>query len=82
MVYYETNDIHIVLCVCLFMVGEVSSIISDAIPAWVDKMANNWFNFGIALGFSEEYLQLIRDSNDDDVARCSVMMYHWLRTGN
>ena len=64
------------------MVGEVSSIISDAIPAWVDKMANNWFNFGIALGFSEEYLQLIRDSNDDDVARCSVMMYHWLRTGN
>ena len=66
----------------LFMVGEVSSISNDAIPAWVDKMADNWFNFGIALGFSEEHLQSIRDLNDDDVARCSAMMYHWLRTGN
>ena len=64
------------------MVGEVSSISNDAIPAWVDKMADNWFNFGIALGFSEEDLQSIRDLNDDDVARCSAMMYHWLRTGH
>ena len=45
-------------------------------------MADNWFNFGVALGFSEEDLQSIRDSNDDDVARCSAMMYCWLRTGD
>ena len=64
------------------MVGEVSSIGNDAIPAWVDKMANNWFNFGVALGFSKEHLQSIKDSNDDDVARCSAMMYRWLRIGD
>ena len=66
----------------LFMVGEVSSISNDAIPTWVEKMADNWITFGIALGFSEEYLQSISDLNDNDVARCSAMMYHWLRTGD
>ena len=66
----------------IFLEGEASPISNDAIPAWVEKMANNWFNFGIALGFSEEDLQSIKDSNDDDVARCSAMMYRWLRTGD
>ena len=55
---------------------------NDAIPAWVEKMADNWLNFGVALGFSEEDLQSIKDSNDNDVARCSAMLYHWLRTGD
>ena len=45
-------------------------------------MANNWFNFGVALGFSEEDLQSIKDSNDDDVACCSAMLYRWLRIGD
>ena len=66
----------------IFLEGEASSISNDAIPAWVEKMAENWFNFGIALGFSEEDLQSIKDSNDDDVARCSAMLYCWLRTGD
>ena len=45
-------------------------------------MGDKWFNFGVALGFSEEDLQSIKDSNDDDVARCSAMLYRWLRTGD
>ena len=66
----------------VFLEGEASPISNDAIPAWVEKMADNWFNFGVALGFSEGDLQFIKDSNDDDVARCSAMMYRWLRTGD
>ena len=69
------------VCV-LFMVGEVSSLSNDAIPNLAKKMADNWFNFGVALGLSKEDLQSIRDSNDDDVARCSAMMYRWIRTGD
>ena len=45
-------------------------------------MADNWFNFGVALGVSKEDLQSIKDSNDDDVACCSAMMYRWLRIGD
>ena len=70
------------MCLLYFLEGEASSISNDVIPAWVEKMADNWFNFGVSLGFSEEDLQSIKDSNDDDVARCSAMLYRWLRTGD
>ena len=45
-------------------------------------MADNWFNFGIALGLSKEELQSIEKSNDSNKARCSAMLYHWLKTGD
>ena len=66
----------------LFLGEETSPISNDAIPAWVEKLADNWFNFGVALSFPEEDLQSIKDSNDDDKARCSAMLYRWLRTGD
>ena len=82
---YSNLHLHgcIIICVLhIFLEGEASSISNDAIPDWVEKMADNWFNFGVALGFSEEDLQSIKDSNDDDVARCSAMMYRWLSIGD
>ena len=45
-------------------------------------MADNWFNFGIALGLSKEELQSIEKLNDSNKARCSAMMYRWLRIGD
>ena len=66
---------------------EVSSLSNAVIPSLAKKMADHWFNFGIALGFSEEDLQSIKDLNDtgysnSDEVCCSAMLYRWMETGD
>ena len=71
----------------IITIGDEYSLSNDAIADWAKKMADSWLNFGIALGFSKEDLQTIKDLNDTGYSNsnevcCSAMLYRWMETGD
>ena len=47
----------------------------------VSRMSDKWFQFGIHLGVAEKTLKDLDGSDliPDNVARCVVMLHHWIR---